>query len=187
MWSLANAVGLRYLLVCLFGWLALAAVGLDRLAVLIHRQRAGVLLSMAPLAVVVASSGHLLAGYYTNAYGFHPRWPEAYTYVAANARPGDVIVARHPIVGRYYLQTPDVEHLPLDADGLRELGERVWLITENRGPGGRDIAPWIYAHAEVRKSLELAIPRPISRVEVLLYERGRTDPEAAGELHDPDA
>jgi hypothetical protein len=170
-WSIGNFVGLRYLLVSLFGWLALAAIGLDRLATDLYRRGQGLLIAMAPLAVLIASSGYLLLGYYTNAYGFHPRWPEAYAYVARHAAPGDVIACRHPIVGRYYLERPDIEFLPLNADELAAMGQRVWLVVESESTVEQDIGPWIFKHAELKQSLELSIPRPISRVMVLLYER----------------
>jgi hypothetical protein len=174
-WSIGNAVGLRYLLICLYGWLALAAVGLDRIGWLIHRRMSSQVLALAPLAVVVVASSHLLLAYYTSAYGFHPRWPEAYSYVEARALPGDVISCRHPIVGRYYLQSPDVVHLPLGPEELEKLAResgsgRVWLVVESEGTSQRDIGPWIHEHTQLMESLELAVPRPISRVTVLLYE-----------------
>jgi 4-amino-4-deoxy-L-arabinose transferase-like glycosyltransferase len=174
-WSMWNAVGLRYLLICLFGWLALAAIGLDRLATMIHRHRGDNLLALAPLAVVIASAAHLFAGYYGNAYGFHPRWPEAYATVAASAQPGDVIACRHPIVGRYYLERRDIAHLPDNPQELAELGERVWLVVETEATGHSDIGPWIHEHTRLVRCLELAIPRPVSRVSILLYERSQDE------------
>jgi hypothetical protein len=175
-WSIGNYVGLRYLFISLFGWLALAAIGLDRIAAELYRRGHGMLLAMAPLVVRVVSSGHILIGYYTNAYGFHPRWPEAFAYVAQHAAPGDVIACRHQIVGRYYLERPDIEFLPLNADELAAMGERVWLVVESESTVEQDIGPWIFEHAQLKKSLELSIPRPISRVMVLLYERREGEP-----------
>lgn len=186
-WSLFNAVGLRYLLICLFGWLGLAAIGLDRLATLIHARSRSTALALAPLGVLIVSSAHLLVAYYTNAYGFHPRWPEAYKYVAAHVQPGDIIAARHPIVGQYYLQHPSVEHLPLNPQQLADLGSRVWLIVESRGGSDGDIGPWISAHTNIRRSLELSTPQPISRVDVLLYEQEQIDDTLGAAIDIPPA
>lgn len=210
-WSVGNAVGLRYLLICLIGWLALAAMGADRLATLVFSfvrrsdwvqpETEGVsdtlvstgmgrrsiasatLLSLVPLGVLVVSSAYLLLGYYTNAYGFHPRWPEAYRYIIANEQPGDVVSTRHPIVGRYYLERKDVEHLPLNREQLMDLaagGQRVWMVVEGRGDNDNDIDPWIYQLVEVRKTLDISIPRPTSRVEVLLFDPARAQEAGRG-------
>jgi 4-amino-4-deoxy-L-arabinose transferase-like glycosyltransferase len=176
-WSLGNFVGLRYLMITLFGWIALAAIALDRLAVAIYRRGGDTALSVAPLAVVIASAAHLMMGYYSNAHGFHPRWPEAYAYVAQHAQPGDVIASRHPIVGQYYLRRSDIVHLPRDAAELRALGTRVWLVSESESTVNSDLGAWVYPLTELRRSLELAIPRPISRVEVLLFDASRVEHE----------
>jgi hypothetical protein len=181
-WSLKNAVGLRYLFVALYGWLALAALGLDRVGALLGRKDPW--LAWAPLAVLVGTGSTMLLGYYGPAKGFHPRWPEAYAYVQAHARPGDVITCGHPIVGKYYLQRPDVTFLPLNREELYNLGERVWLVVEQETTSGGDLEPWALELTEMKLSMELAIPRPISRVTVRLYERDRTDRQVSRPAND---
>jgi hypothetical protein len=48
-------------------------------------------------------------------------------------------------------------------------------VVETEATGHSDIGPWIHEHTRLVRCLELAIPRPVSRVSILLYERSQDE------------
>ncbi len=165
--SLVAYVGLRYAFVSLFGWLALAAVGLAWIQQACA-PRLGRWLALGPGLVVVAVLGAFDYAYYTAGYGFHPRWREAFAYVAAHRRPGED-VATHARVGFYYLRDPHVRALPQTPETLARLTRPTWIVAEAADAIGGARFTWLDAHADLRACFDARVVQPVSSVRVYYW------------------
>ncbi len=128
----------RYAFVCLFAWLALAALAAQQLYDA-ARPRLGRIAAAAPVGLAVLSM--LTMGFVAemSTRGMHPRWREAYAWVGAQRRPGEWVYS-NPVVARYYLQTEEVR--PLRRIGPAALREELasrsraaWVVREALEPG----------------------------------------------------
>lgn len=171
LWSVRNAVGTRYAFVCLYGWVALAALGLAHAGRVLHRT-GGFVAAATPTGVVLAASSVMLLSYYTTGHGFHPRWREAFDVVKAELRAEDTVCCRHPLLGSFYLGqgAGPAQFLPANHEELDAMGGRVWLVVQIEGVGQRDMKPWIDPLTELKASLDLRVTQPEGLVRVLLYD-----------------
>ncbi len=166
--SLVAYVGLRYAFVSLYAWLALAALGIERMQAALERygQR---WLAWAPGLMIAAVLAMFDYGYYTAGYGFHPRWREAFAYVRRHRQPGQA-VATHPHVGFYYLQDPGVLPLPRRPERLATLSGPTWIVVEVSDAIGGERHLWLDDHADLRAYFDARVVQPVSSVRVYYYE-----------------
>jgi len=169
--SVKSYVGLRYAFVTLYAWLALAALGCEMLYVQMSRFRAGRILGLAPAGMILCSMSLMLYGYYTSGVGFHARWRDAIHYVAEHRQPEDAIAISHPIMGKYYLQNPDVHDAPRYKEDIVSIKQRTWLIDEVADAvRGMVRRPWMSGKSEFKAYFDLRVIQPRSTVRVYLYD-----------------
>ncbi len=175
--SLATYVGLRYVFVALFCWLALAAVGIEQMYQVV-RPRLGRALATAPLILLMGSMMFTNYGYYTSGAGFHARWRDAFEYVAERRADGDTVCAARPIVGKYYLQDASVQPLPKAADGLHAFTKPAWLVNEPMDALHTSMRrAWLTEAAELKAYFDLRVVQPYSSVRVHYYDPKRHAPD----------
>lgn len=166
--SLVAYVGLRYAFVSLYAWLALAALGIERVETLLARQGCRVL-AWAPGLVIAAVLAMFDYGYYTAGYGFHPRWREAFAYVREHRQAGQA-VATHQHVGFYYLQDAGVRLFPRSPDQLATLTRPTWIVVEVSDAIGGHRHVWLDDYADLRAYYDTRVIQPVSSVRVYYYQ-----------------
>jgi hypothetical protein len=166
--SLRSYVGLRYTFVCLYAWLALAAIGSDQLYQVL-RPRVGRLIAMSPLGWMLIAMMVMNHAYFTSGVGFHPRWREAYAYVANHRQPGDAVCG-FPLMGRYYLEDRDVKFVPVDAEQLQAFDRPVWVVVNTNEEEMRSRLRWLDDLAELKAYFDLRVVQPSVSVRVYRYE-----------------
>ncbi len=166
--SMRMYVGLRYAFVCLFGWLALSALGIDRVYDAL-KPRFGSLMALSPLLLIATSMMYFNYGYYTEGHGFHTRWRDAFRYVNENRRPGDVVVCNDPRIGQYYLEDPSVGVTPSSADDLEALDRPVWIVLEVEDAIRGRVARWVDNVAAWKAQYNCRVLQPYSSVRVYYY------------------
>ncbi|HEX7010138.1 MAG TPA: glycosyltransferase family 39 protein [Phycisphaeraceae bacterium] len=174
--ALAGAdVHIRYLFVSLLAWLMLAAIGLDRLWQAL-RPRLGLALALAPLAVTMGVLMFDDFGYYTGGMGYQPRWREAFSYVATHRREGQLVAGDYipHIVGRYYLQDPDLLMLttattPQDLETMAA-GQPMWIVVRGESATGGRQWRWLDQVAQLQTYFAARILQPYSSVHVYYYQ-----------------
>lgn len=173
----------RYGFFCYFGWAALAALAMDRLCEHL-RSQAGRVLAWTPLAMLLTASMLTNVGYFLSGGGHHPRWREAYEYVALHYQNGDRIISHNDelFLDRYYLgyhlrdQYTDVEQagpiidMKKNPGVLDEITGRAWIIVRSgTATHGRP-----YSGLAKRADLQLALPlrlvQPYAEIEVYRYD-----------------
>lgn len=166
--SLRSYVGLRYGFVCLYGWLALTAMGAEQVYHAL-RDRVGRLLACAPLGVVLVSMMLMDYGYYTSGVGFHTRWRDGFDYVARHRKPQDRVTCPHPIIGRYYLQDPAVEEAPKTFDETVALDQTTWIVIEGEDVIRGQVRSWLQDAAELEAVFDVRVVQPYSSLRVYRY------------------
>ena len=167
--SLFARVGVRYVFVCHFAWVVLAAIGLDRIYQVVQPQL-GRLLASLPMVVVFSSIGMACYSYYGHGYGYRPRWREAFEYVATQKGAGEQVFSNSPELGAYYLQDSSVASTPL-AEILARHDQPSWVVNVvddyggNRGFKLGDLV-------EVRAVFAPRVPAPYKAVIVARYDPG---------------
>ncbi|MBN1342111.1 MAG: glycosyltransferase family 39 protein [Phycisphaerae bacterium] len=175
--STRSYVGLRYAFVCLYGWLALAAIGAERIDHVL-RPRLGRALAFSPLGLLLASMLLVDFAYHTGAGGFHTRWRDGFEYVAARKKPGEFVATDREIIGKYYLEDATVGRRPSSAEELRKIEHPLWIVVEAedaiRGPVHR----WLGDVAALKACFNLRVLQPYSSVHVYYYpgRKGATSP-----------
>jgi len=174
--SIRSYVGLRYAFVCVFGWLALAAIGIDRTYAVL-RQRLGVVTATVPGALVLVSMAWTNYGYYTSGVGYHTRWRDAFAYVAAHRQPGDKVACPKPMVGRYYLQDAAVQVMPHSRDQLVALDSPTWLVDETDDVIRGKVHSWMNDVTELKAYFDVRVVQPHSSVKVFRFDPARRRPQ----------
>ncbi len=167
--STFNYVGLRYSFVCLFGWLALAAIGLDRLYIVL-REKLGRLPACAPLGLLLISMMLMNYGYFTSGAGFHPRWRDAFAYVARHRVEGELVATSDPIIGKYYLEDAAVQDSPNTREGLAELDRTTWIVIEAEDAIRGRVKSWLDGAAELKGVFDVRVVQPYSSVRVYRFD-----------------
>ncbi|MFW6033459.1 MAG: hypothetical protein ACOCTI_08825, partial [Phycisphaeraceae bacterium] len=178
--SYQSFVHVRYNFFAFYAWLALAAVGIDRLY-LAARPHVGRVLAAAPLIIAAVAVLQVSYYYHRGAAGFRSRWDEAFAYVARHAQPGDQIATNFTLAGRYYLERPDVDSMPDTPAGLRARQGRLWIVTATESAQGHDGNGWVGGVARLEATFDTRIEQPFSSVRVYLRdatpaETNRTSP-----------
>jgi len=166
--SMRQYSGTRYAFPCLFGGLALAALGLAEIEQLL-RPRAGRVLAQLPLFVVLASLAVTLSGYYTYSHAYRERWQEAFAYVAEHRQTGQDVRCDQVPLGQYYLQDPTVLP-PVPRGELASVQRPTWFVVRAALPMTGLTDHWIGPHADLRKYFDVFGGRPITSVRVYFYE-----------------
>jgi mannosyltransferase len=161
--STTLAVGSRYTFIAAYAWLALAALGLEKLWTLI-RPRAGLALAAAPAAALV--TGMLLATViaYRSHGNLHARWREAVEAVEARRQPGEPVYASTPYIASYYLREPALP-LPRSTAEVAAIDRTAWIIVENSNQGGTS-RYWLLPHAELIDYFGLRAPHSDASTQV---------------------
>lgn len=170
--SIKMYVGLRYGFVCLFGWLALCALGIEHVYGVL-RPRFGRLMAYSPLLLLAASMMFFNFGYYTEGHGFHTRWRDAFRFINENRKPGERVVCHDDRIGQYYLQDPKVGVTPSSAEKLAEYDWPVWIAVEVEDAVRGKVAGWINQAAEWKAQFDCRVLQPYSSVRVYYYDPGR--------------
>jgi len=168
--STRSYVGLRYVFVSLYCWLALAAIGTDRIYTEL-RGSLGKILALSPLLVLLVGMLFIDYGYYTAGYGYHARWREALAYVRDHRREADAVCVNGDHIGQYYLQDSQLHKFPKTEQQLIDLNRRTWLATEGEDSiHGMMIQPWLARHGVLKAYYDLYVVQPRSSVQIFLYE-----------------
>ncbi len=170
--SMRSYVGLRYVFVCVFGWLALAAIGIDHTYTIL-RQRAGWVTAVVPAALLLVAMAWTNYGYYTSGVGYHTRWRDAFAYVAAHRQPGDLVVCPNPMIGRYYLQDAAVQTMPRSSDGLVAVQKPMWLVDETDDVIHGSVHSWMYDATDLKAYFDVRVVQPHSSVKVFRFDPAR--------------
>jgi len=166
--SLRSYVGLRYAFVCLFGWLALGAVGVDVMYEQL-RTRAGRWLAVAPAGLLLTSMMLMNYGYYTSGFGFHERWRDGFEYVKAHRRPADLVTCPYPIIAHYYMEDAGILETPRSLDELRALDRPAWIVREAEDVIHGSNRDWIEETTELRAYFDVRVLQPYSSMRVYRY------------------
>lgn len=170
--SFKNFVHFRYMFVCLFGWLALAALGGEQIA-RIAQPHVGRILAYAPVAVLVTSAMVVNYGYFTEGYGFRNRWPEAFDYVQQHRQPGDAVCSGRK--AQYYLEEPGIHSLAQmsSCNDLGAIGRATWIVYRAASPADRRRFEWVAQCAELKAYFDTRVLQPYSSIRVYYYDPDR--------------
>ncbi|MFA9478431.1 glycosyltransferase family 39 protein [Phycisphaerales bacterium AB-hyl4] len=167
----------RYGFMASVGYIALAAVGLDRLYSHVA-PRFGRAFAAGPAAALLAALGLSLGFYHAGGQGFRSSWDHGFAYAQQHRQPGDIVATPFTLAGRYYLQTADVAAMPPTADRLDQLsdqGQTIWLVTAVESAQGVDPAQqWLHNVATLEAYFDSRIEQPFSSIRVYRYE-GRSN------------
>ncbi|MCH7872408.1 MAG: glycosyltransferase family 39 protein [Planctomycetes bacterium] len=167
--STRSYVGLRYAFICFYGWLALAALGTDRLYVVLRHQ-CGRALAAAPIGLVLIAMLLMDYGYFTSGVGYHTRWRDAFAYVKDHRAAGDRVLCQHPMIGQYYLEDITVEKLPKGADALSTSVHPAWIVSESEDAIRGRVLSWVGEAAVLQAVFDIRVVQPYSSVRVYRYE-----------------
>jgi len=160
--------GTRYAFVSMYCWLAIAAMGLDRLYEVAQPRTARALASV-PSGMVLIALMLVNLNYFTCGYGFRPRWREAFEYVAAHSEPGDPVYC-YPSVGRYYLEHEVYAISEASQEGLADLGCAAWFVRVARDVVEGRQKHWIEDKAELKAYYDVRAMEPYYSVRVYKME-----------------
>lgn len=166
--ALRGFVMLRYVFVCLFAWLALAAIGADQLY-LILRPRIGRVAAILPLALIMLGMMLINYGYHTSGAGFHTRWRDAFTYISRHRQPGEAVRA-FELMGRYYLEDGSVRFVPPTAEDLTAPGAPTWVVLRTDNAALRRRYGFLDKLAELRREFPLQVVQPRKTLSVWRYD-----------------
>jgi hypothetical protein len=166
--SSQSYVGLRYAFVSLFAWLALAAIGIERIYQVL-RERLGRAVAFAPLGVLLASMLLMAYGYYTSGVGFHTRWRDAFDYVARHREPADRVTCANLMIGRYYLEDASVEKTPKTPEQLSASNRPTWIVVEAEDAIRDRGQQWLNDVAVLKAVFDVRVIAPYSSVKVYRY------------------
>ncbi len=168
--SMRQYAGTRYSFCCLYAWVALGAVGLDQLWQML-RPKLGLWAAATPLLVVMAPMALTLSAYYTQGHAFHPRWQEAFAFVARHRQPGEEVRTSVLEVGQYYLRDAGVKLIPRNAEDLAERAtEPCWLVESAGLPMTGLTGHWLDRVADLRVYYDVWNMRPLTSIRVYHYE-----------------
>ncbi|MEE9296849.1 MAG: glycosyltransferase family 39 protein [Phycisphaerae bacterium] len=167
-------VGLRYSFVCLFAWLAIVAIAGERFYEAVRPQLGG-LAAITPVAAIAAAAMLVNHGYFTNGYGFHTRWRDAFEYVEAQRKADDLVMCRHPMIGKYYLEDADIGRLPSTKEGVEAINCPTWIVFEAEDSVRGHVPRWFDDVVEWKASFDLGVVQPKSSVCVYYYEPSPSD------------
>ncbi len=167
--SLADVyVHLRYGFICYFGWLALAAYGVERLVDALE-PRLGRAVAWSPLVLVAAMILLTNVLYFQSGGGYHPRWREAFAYIAQHRQPGEQVYVTAPdaFLSRYYLQSPDAgRRFPRSAAALNGTA---WLVAHTDTASFGKQHRWLHEAADLRAYFDVRLAQPYAGISVFLY------------------
>lgn len=167
--STVAPVGSRYAFVCLFCWLALAAIGADR-AWRALLPRTGPALAAAPAAVLAVGSLLGCAIYFNSEGNFHARWGDAARAVAALRAPGEPVHAAKPgpwYIVSYYLREP-VRDMPASTEEVAAIPGVSWFLIDHKSRGSR--RHWLMQDAELMDYFALRAVHTNSSVQIYRHE-----------------
>ena len=170
---------LRYVFVALFAWLALAAVGIERVAATM-RPRWGTVAAWLPAAALLSGFAVSDYIYMTGGAGYRGQWRQAMAYVQEHRRPGELVggdlVARR--MAMYYLEDPDAILLPrggFSRSDMRELVPRpAWIVIEVYEPSAGDRTRQVEASGRLQAYFANRIAQPNHTINVYYYTRRDT-------------
>ena len=165
---------LRYLFVTLFPWLALAAVGIERIAATMQ-ERWGILASWLPLVALLSEFAVSDYVYMTGGAGYRGQWRQAMAYVEEHRRPGELVGG--DLVGQkmamYYLQEPDAVLLPREGVAQSDMRELLpgpaWIVISVYEPSAGDRTRHFEAAGQLRAYFANRIAEPNHTVDVYYY------------------
>ncbi|MEX2030591.1 MAG: glycosyltransferase family 39 protein [Anaerolineales bacterium] len=164
----------RYAFVALGSWLVLGAWGLHRVAAsLWDRSR---ILSLAVVAVVVATPLSENALYFLYQNGNRDDWKGAFEIIRRERKPGDLVYTPSLELAEYYLGEGYRGLGRLDPVELVASGSRAWFVedsnVEQKWPDQRD---WILEHARLIASLDVRFQARLFKMRVYLFEPAAND------------
>jgi hypothetical protein len=166
--ALITNTEIRYTFVGLYGWLALAALGLT--ALLGSLRPLGIVPALLPIAVITAQLVRDASIYYESGYGNRPRWRHAFDYIAEHRMPGEGVVTIPKWTAQYYLEDPSVLNVDLDFESLEKLSAPTWFaLKTERYELGEGQPHWLDGRAEMRAVYPQRIPFPQTTIRVYYY------------------
>jgi hypothetical protein len=165
---------LRYLFVTLFAWLALAAVGIERIAATMQ-ERWGTLASWLPAVALLSGFAVSDYIYMTGGAGYRGQWRQAMAYLEEHRRPGELVGG--DLVGQkiamYYLEEPDAVLLPRDGVSQSDMRELVpgpaWIVISVYEPSAGDRTRQFEAAGQLRAYFANRVAEPNHTVNVYYY------------------
>ena len=165
---------LRYLFVTLFPWLALAAVGIERIAATMQ-ERCGTLASWLPAVALLSEFAISDYVYMTGGAGYRGQWRQAMAYLQEHRRPGELVGG--DLVGQkmamYYLEEPDAVLLPREGVSQSDMRELVpgpaWIVISVYEPSAGDRTQHFEAAGQLRAYFANRIAEPNHTVNLYYY------------------
>ncbi|HJS20108.1 MAG TPA: glycosyltransferase family 39 protein [Anaerolineales bacterium] len=175
----------RYALVSLPAWLALAAIGIDKLLVRVKNYEP--ILAFGLLLVLLADSLGASLLYYRVNHGNRWDYQSAFAIVQANLQEGDRVVSTFSEMGNYYLKRDDVVRWDdINKETIESSGRRVWFVIipdMTWYTGTEDFYWWVSHYTRLIRTLYIRTVDN-TNLEIYLY-----DPAASPQLErlkDPD-
>jgi hypothetical protein len=170
----------RYTVVALFAWLALAAIGIE-LMVAALRPRFGTLVAGLPAVALVSTFALSDYIYMTGGAGYRGLWRQAAAYIETHRRSGEMVGgdwAAHRM-SQYYLGDPDVVLLPhgfSERDMLELVPRPAWILLGAHHPSRGDRSERLQAAGTLQAYFTNRVAQPYHAINVYYY----TPPAATG-------
>jgi hypothetical protein len=165
---------LRYLFVTLFPWLALAVVGIERIATTMQ-ERWGAVASWLPAVALLSEFVVSDYVYMTGGAGYRGQWRQAMAYLEEHRRPGELVAG--DLVGQkmamYYLEESDAVLLPREGVSQSAMRELVpgpaWIVISVYEPSAGDRTRSFEAAGQLRAYFANRIAEPNHTINVYYY------------------
>lgn len=164
-------VHVRYAFLVHFSFLALVALGLERIFAAVQ-PRFGLLVgggATAAMLVTLLLNAYVYLG---EGHAHRRRWREAFDYVKEHRQDGEAVamLSSEPhIVGHYYLESPEVISFPTSQWKLHELDGPTWMVYPAVSATRGLQYGWIGKVAELKAYFDLRLVQPFSSIRVYYY------------------
>ncbi|HEX7010542.1 MAG TPA: glycosyltransferase family 39 protein [Phycisphaeraceae bacterium] len=170
---LGHPVQTRYVRPSIYGWLLLAAIGLEAIRRTL-RDNAGAALAWTPVLAIIGLGLFNDLAYFTGGYGYRPRWREAFEYVEQHRQPGERVLADTipSFQARYYLRTDEVQEIRyhFSLKDLAPLDRPAWIVMQAMSPTSRGVyTRRIPPELDLKACYSHRIFQPYSSVHVYYY------------------
>jgi hypothetical protein len=110
--------------------------------------------------------------YFSHQNGNREDFRGAYEVIDEGMKPGDLIVAGWPEIGRYYLDEPVQNAVEVKRGELASSEKRVWFVVDNRSGFPSKLQDWIEGNSQLIGVRDVYIPGKLMLTRVYLYQPG---------------